>query len=146
MDFSVIFGDFSNALSHHCTVAWVTRPERPKGVKNVIKQGPLDFCTFIFFEIPKWFDHFHHLCHNMTIAIPWFFLLFHCLFVAFCYALSFEEKSSSALINPNENSDHHPLNARAPVLTGEVAPLFRDRGGGIGDSRSWIEMMVVLQF
>ena len=30
---------FSNALSHHCTDAWVTRPERPKGVKNVIKQA-----------------------------------------------------------------------------------------------------------
>ena len=26
-------------LSHHCTVAWVTRPERPKGVKDVIKQA-----------------------------------------------------------------------------------------------------------
>ena len=25
-----------NALSHHCTVAWVTRPERPK---DVIKQA-----------------------------------------------------------------------------------------------------------
>ena len=30
---------FSNALSHHCTDAWVTRPQRPKGVKDVIKQG-----------------------------------------------------------------------------------------------------------
>ena len=30
---------FSNALSHHCTDAWVTRPERPKGVKDVIKQA-----------------------------------------------------------------------------------------------------------
>ena len=30
---------FSNALSHHCTVAWVTRPERPKGVKDVVKQA-----------------------------------------------------------------------------------------------------------
>ena len=29
---------FSNALCHHCTDAWVTRPERPKGVKDVIKQ------------------------------------------------------------------------------------------------------------
>ena len=27
-------------LSHHCTVAWVTWPERPKGVKDVIKQAP----------------------------------------------------------------------------------------------------------
>ena len=27
---------FSNALYHHCTDAWVTRPERPKGVKDVI--------------------------------------------------------------------------------------------------------------
>ena len=26
-------------LAHHCTVAWVTRPERPKGVKDVIKQA-----------------------------------------------------------------------------------------------------------
>ena len=26
-------------LSHHCTVAWVTRPERPKVVKDVIKQA-----------------------------------------------------------------------------------------------------------
>ena len=45
-------------LSHHCTVAWVTRPERPNGVKDVIKQarraatqksgpgGPLDFNNF----------------------------------------------------------------------------------------------------
>ena len=23
---------FSNALCHHCTDAWVTRPERPKGL------------------------------------------------------------------------------------------------------------------
>ena len=30
---------FSNALSHHCTVAWVTRPEHPKDLKDVIKQG-----------------------------------------------------------------------------------------------------------
>ena len=30
--------DFSNALSHHCTVAWVTRPQRPQGVKDVIMQ------------------------------------------------------------------------------------------------------------
>ena len=30
---------FSNALSHHCTDAWVTRPERPKGVKDIIKQA-----------------------------------------------------------------------------------------------------------
>ena len=29
----------ANALSNHCTVAWVTRPERPKGVKHVIKQA-----------------------------------------------------------------------------------------------------------
>ena len=29
----------SNALSHHCIDAWVTRPERPKGVKDVIKQA-----------------------------------------------------------------------------------------------------------
>ena len=44
MDFSVIFWDFSNALSHHCTVAWVTRPERPKGVKGRnIEAGPIDF-------------------------------------------------------------------------------------------------------
>ena len=28
-----------NALSHHCTVAWVTRPPYPKGVKDVIKQA-----------------------------------------------------------------------------------------------------------
>ena len=31
--------NFSNALFHHCTVAWVTWPERPKGVKDVIKQA-----------------------------------------------------------------------------------------------------------
>ena len=30
---------FSNALSHRCTDAWVTRPQRPKGVKDVIKQA-----------------------------------------------------------------------------------------------------------
>ena len=43
LDFSVIFLDFSNALSNHCTVAWVKRPERPKGVKDQVKQakGPL---------------------------------------------------------------------------------------------------------
>ena len=40
-----IFGEISDFrgnfgfLSHHCTVAWVTRPERPKGVKDVIKQA-----------------------------------------------------------------------------------------------------------
>ena len=42
----------SNALSHHCTDAWVTRPERPKDVikqarraaaKNSGPGGPLDF-------------------------------------------------------------------------------------------------------
>ena len=37
--FSVIFWDFSYALFHHCTVAWVTRPEGRKGVKDVIKQA-----------------------------------------------------------------------------------------------------------
>ena len=26
-------------LSHHCTGAWVTQPERPNGVKDVIKQA-----------------------------------------------------------------------------------------------------------
>ena len=36
MVFSVIFWDFSNSLSHHCTVAWVTWPEQPK---DVIKQA-----------------------------------------------------------------------------------------------------------
>ena len=35
----VIFLDISNALSHYCTVAWVTRPERPKGVKDIIPKG-----------------------------------------------------------------------------------------------------------
>ena len=32
-------------LSHYCTVAWVTRPERPKGMKDIIKQARkgLDF-------------------------------------------------------------------------------------------------------
>ena len=30
---------FCNALSHHCTVALVTRPDRPKAVKDVIKQA-----------------------------------------------------------------------------------------------------------
>ena len=39
MDFSAIVLGFSNALSHHCIVAWVTRPERLKGVKDVIKQA-----------------------------------------------------------------------------------------------------------
>ena len=29
----------ADALSNHCTVAWVTRPECPKGVKVVIKQA-----------------------------------------------------------------------------------------------------------
>ena len=27
----------SNALFHHCTDAWVTRPERPKGAKDEVK-------------------------------------------------------------------------------------------------------------
>ena len=31
--------DFSNALSNHCTVAWVTWPERPKGMKDEVKQA-----------------------------------------------------------------------------------------------------------
>ena len=26
-------------LFHHCTVAWVTRPERPKGAKDEVKQA-----------------------------------------------------------------------------------------------------------
>ena len=29
----------SNALFHHCTDAWVTRPERPKGAKDDVKQA-----------------------------------------------------------------------------------------------------------
>ena len=29
----------SNALSNHCTFAWVTRPERPKDVKDEVKQA-----------------------------------------------------------------------------------------------------------
>ena len=39
LDLSVIFLDFSNALSDHCTIAWVTRPERPKNVKDEVKQA-----------------------------------------------------------------------------------------------------------
>ena len=35
-----LFLDFSNALSNHCNVAWVTRPERTKGVKDEVKQVP----------------------------------------------------------------------------------------------------------
>ena len=31
------FLDFSNALSNNCTVVWVTRPERLKGVKDEVK-------------------------------------------------------------------------------------------------------------
>ena len=50
----------SNALFHHCTDAWVTRPERPKGAKDEVKQarraaaqksgpgGPQDFQFNIF--------------------------------------------------------------------------------------------------
>ena len=33
--------NFSNALSHHCTDAWVIRPERPKGVKIRFRKCPL---------------------------------------------------------------------------------------------------------
>ena len=33
------FLDFSNALSNHCTVAWVTRPERSNDVKDVVKKA-----------------------------------------------------------------------------------------------------------
>ena len=29
----------ANALSNHCIVAWVTRPERPKGAKDEVKQA-----------------------------------------------------------------------------------------------------------
>ena len=29
----------SNALFHHCTDAWVTRRERPKGAKDEVKQA-----------------------------------------------------------------------------------------------------------
>ena len=32
--------NFSNALSHHCTDAWVTRPERPKGREGSYQAGP----------------------------------------------------------------------------------------------------------
>ena len=45
LNIAIVFGFlcdffyFSNALSHHCTVAWVTGPECPKGVKDVIKQA-----------------------------------------------------------------------------------------------------------
>ena len=35
----MIFWNLSNTLFHHCTVAWVTRPEGRKGVKDVIKQA-----------------------------------------------------------------------------------------------------------
>ena len=43
--FVIVFGffcdflDFCNALSNHCTVAWVTLPECPKGVKDEVKQA-----------------------------------------------------------------------------------------------------------
>ena len=30
---------FTPSLMHYCTVAWVTWPERPKGVKDVVKQA-----------------------------------------------------------------------------------------------------------
>ena len=29
----------ANALSNHCTIAWVTRPERLKGAKDEVKQA-----------------------------------------------------------------------------------------------------------
>ena len=33
------FYPMANALSNHCTVAWVTRPERSKGAKDEVKQA-----------------------------------------------------------------------------------------------------------
>ena len=33
------FLDFYNALSNHCTVAWVKQTEHPKGVKDEVKQA-----------------------------------------------------------------------------------------------------------
>ena len=36
--FAIIFGFLCNILDFSNTVAWVTRPERPKGVKDVVKQ------------------------------------------------------------------------------------------------------------
>ena len=39
LDFSVIFLDFSNVPSNHCILAWFTWPERPKGVKDEVKQA-----------------------------------------------------------------------------------------------------------
>ena len=29
----------ANTLSNHCTVAWVTRPEHPKGAEDEVKQA-----------------------------------------------------------------------------------------------------------
>ena len=62
--------DFSNALSHHCTVAWVTRPERPKGVKEGIKQaqsnlevGPRRAPRLLVF-----FNFSYALSHHCTVA------------------------------------------------------------------------------
>ena len=60
--FAIVFGflcdflDFSNALSNHCTVVWVTRPERPKGVKDVVKQIDF-FFTFSRLNLkPKFYN------------------------------------------------------------------------------------------
>ena len=71
--------DFSNALSHHCTVAWVTRPERSKGVKDVIKQarraqsrpeGPQPRSRRAFrLLVPRNICHGEEICHVATFQI-----------------------------------------------------------------------------
>ena len=61
--FVIVFGffcdflDFSNALSNHCTVAWVTRPERPKGVKRTKSsrpEGPKAVPKGRYLEVGPW--------------------------------------------------------------------------------------------
>ena len=43
--------DFSNV---YCTIAWVTRPELPKGVKEVLKQGPKAGLKGCNLEVGPW--------------------------------------------------------------------------------------------
>ena len=60
---SLWFFYFSNALSNHCTVVWVTRPERPNGVKDEVKQARRTATLkYIYINIFNFFFKFVYFC------------------------------------------------------------------------------------
>ena len=67
--FAIVFGficdflDFSDALSNHCTVAWITRPECPKGVKGV-RYRISKLCELVYTGPPLKSEMKHCQRHN----------------------------------------------------------------------------------